>query len=101
LKHPGKLNALGANMWRELEQAFSVLAAERSSLRCVVVRGADGNFAAGADISEFPVERNDAATVRFSCAPLWWCACMASVRLQLHCCCSDHTTFVSSRIATH
>lgn len=58
LDHPGRLNALTAQMWRELAQVFTTLAAD-SSVRCVVVRGADGNFAAGADIREFPRERAD------------------------------------------
>jgi len=63
LTHPGKLNAISAAMWRELAEAFAALSGDRA-LRCVVVRGADGNFAAGADIAEFPVERGDAAAVR-------------------------------------
>lgn len=50
-------------MWRELKQAFNIVSGEQSSLRCIVVRGADGNFAAGADIAEFPVEHGDTATV--------------------------------------
>ncbi|HVL77434.1 MAG TPA: enoyl-CoA hydratase-related protein [Noviherbaspirillum sp.] len=52
LSNPGKLNALSANMWRDLASAFKRLA-EDAPLRCIVVRGADGNFAAGADIEEF------------------------------------------------
>lgn len=58
LNHPGRLNALTVQMWRELEQAFTMLSADMQ-LRGVVVRGADGNFAAGADIREFPRERAD------------------------------------------
>ena len=63
LTHAGKLNAIGTNMWRELKQAFNILSSEQSTIRCIVVRGADGNFAAGADIAEFPVEHGDTATV--------------------------------------
>ena len=43
-------------MWRDLEQAFKPLEQE-DALRCIVVRGAGGNFAAGADLSEFPALR--------------------------------------------
>jgi len=62
LDHPGRLNALTVHMWRELGQAFAKLSAD-SSLRCVVLRGAGGNFAAGADIHEFPRERADLDSV--------------------------------------
>ncbi|WP_416049480.1 enoyl-CoA hydratase/isomerase family protein [Cupriavidus basilensis] len=63
LSHAGKLNAISVAMWRALAQGFADLSAD-PSLRCVVVRGADGNFAAGADIAEFPEERGDAAALR-------------------------------------
>ena len=53
LVNAGKLNAISVEMWRALEQAFVALSADES-LRCIVVRGADGNFAAGADIAQFP-----------------------------------------------
>jgi len=63
LSHRGKLNAISASMWQALAAGFATLAAD-TSVRCVVLRGADGNFAAGADIAEFPVVRGDAAAVR-------------------------------------
>ncbi|MDF3839803.1 enoyl-CoA hydratase-related protein [Cupriavidus basilensis] len=63
LSHAGKLNAISVAMWRALAEGFARLSAD-TSLRCVVVRGADGNFAAGADIAEFPEERGDAAALR-------------------------------------
>lgn len=63
LSHPGKLNAISVAMWRELAACFGALSSD-VTLRCVVVRGADGNFAAGADIAEFPVQRGDLAGVR-------------------------------------
>ena len=63
LSHSGKLNAISAQMWQALADGFTRLSAD-ISLRCVVVRGADGNFAAGADIAEFPVVRGDEAAVR-------------------------------------
>jgi len=62
LSHPGKLNAISAGMWAELAEGFARLSAD-DSLRCVVVRGAYGNFAAGADIAEFPLVRGDQAAV--------------------------------------
>lgn len=63
LSHPGRLNALTVAMWGALQRQCAELSAD-PSLRCVVIRGADGNFAAGADISEFPVERGTEARVR-------------------------------------
>ncbi|HET6161094.1 MAG TPA: enoyl-CoA hydratase-related protein [Dongiaceae bacterium] len=56
LNRAGKRNALTLAMWRELEQAFISLERDEH-VRCVVVRGAGGNFAAGADLSEFPLLR--------------------------------------------
>lgn len=58
LNHPGRLNALTVDMWRALGQVFNELSVN-AVLRCVVLRGAGGNFAAGADIREFPRERAD------------------------------------------
>ena len=52
LNRPDKRNALTLGMWRDLEQAFKQLEHE-NGLRCIVVRGAGGNFAAGADLAEF------------------------------------------------
>ncbi|GAB7544559.1 enoyl-CoA hydratase/isomerase family protein [Cupriavidus sp. 8B] len=63
LSNAGKLNAISVAMWRALAQGFADLSAD-PSLRCVVLRGADGNFAAGADIAEFPEQRGDAAALR-------------------------------------
>ncbi|MGO4330854.1 enoyl-CoA hydratase/isomerase family protein [Cupriavidus sp. 2TAF22] len=63
LANAGKLNAISVAMWRALAQGFAGLSAD-DSVRCVVVRGAHGNFAAGADIAEFPQERGDAAALR-------------------------------------
>jgi enoyl-CoA hydratase/carnithine racemase len=58
LSHPGKLNALTVAMWEALKQTMDDVSAD-DSVRCVLLQGADGNFAAGADISEFPVQRGD------------------------------------------
>ena len=62
LSHPGRLNALTVSMWNELREIFTGVSADET-LRCIVLRGADGNFAAGADIREFPRERGDHASV--------------------------------------
>jgi enoyl-CoA hydratase/carnithine racemase len=63
LSNPGKLNAISVDMWQALAAGFATLAAD-TSLRCVLVRGADGNLAAGADIAEFPTVRGDESAVR-------------------------------------
>jgi enoyl-CoA hydratase/carnithine racemase len=52
LNRPDKRNAVTLGMWRELEQAFSALQQD-GRMRCIVVRGTGGNFAAGADLTEF------------------------------------------------
>lgn len=57
LSHPGRLNAITVSMWRQLTDTFTQLAAD-TSLRCVVVQGQGGDFAAGADIREFPAYRS-------------------------------------------
>ena len=56
LCNPTKLNALSTAMWREVTRVFHELSRD-DRLRCVVVRGNGGNFAGGADISEFPTAR--------------------------------------------
>lgn len=62
LSHPGRLNAISVSMWRDLRRIFIELSANKH-LRCVVLRGEGGNFAAGADIREFPQERASLAGV--------------------------------------
>lgn len=62
LDHPGRLNAITVAMWRALQQAFQDLSQD-TDLRCVVIRGAGGHFAAGADIREFPQVRTDQDSV--------------------------------------
>lgn len=56
LNRPDKRNALTLGMWRDLDQVFRQLEQE-DALRCIVVRGTGGNFAAGADLSEFSTLR--------------------------------------------
>lgn len=52
LSHPGRRNALTATMYTEL-LACCAEAAGDPDLRVVIIRGADGSFAAGTDIAEF------------------------------------------------
>ncbi len=49
---PGKRNALNLAVWHSLPRLLQQAQA-RSQTRAIVVRGAGGNFAAGADIEEF------------------------------------------------
>jgi len=58
LESPGKLNAVNVAMWRELRRVFEALAGD-DGVRCVVLRGAGGNFAAGADLDEFAEVHHD------------------------------------------
>lgn len=77
LNRPDKRNALTLGMWRELAQAFAALEADER-LRCVVVRGAGGHFAAGADLSEFPERR--ATTAQAECYGRDMMAALSAVR---------------------
>jgi enoyl-CoA hydratase/carnithine racemase len=53
LNRPGARNALNTAMWRAIPELAAQMAAD-PSIRVVVVRGAGGDFASGADIAEFP-----------------------------------------------
>lgn len=65
LAHAGKLNAISVAMWQRLrELAVAFDAAEAPALAAVIVRGEGGNFAAGADIEEFPAFRFEAESLR-------------------------------------
>lgn len=57
LANPGKLNAINVAMWEALADIFIRLSGNQE-LRCVIVRGDNGHFAAGADIQEFSSVRN-------------------------------------------
>lgn len=57
LSNPGKLNALDVQAWQALATQFAALNAD-DALRCIILRGEGGNFAAGADIGEFPALRH-------------------------------------------
>ena len=63
LSNPGKMNALSLAMWRELRAVFDGLRDNAAAPRVVVVRGAGGEFVAGADIEEFPQFRFDPASL--------------------------------------
>jgi enoyl-CoA hydratase len=56
LDRPDKRNALNADMWRGLAQHLRALATD-AAVRCVVLQGSNGHFAAGADMAEFAVLR--------------------------------------------
>jgi enoyl-CoA hydratase/carnithine racemase len=60
LSHPGKKNAIDEAMWRQLATSFAELAQD-DAVRAIVITGADGDFAAGGDLSEFPVVRANRA----------------------------------------
>ncbi|MCX8085744.1 MAG: enoyl-CoA hydratase-related protein [Rhodocyclaceae bacterium] len=51
LANPGKKNALDAAMWRRLAEVFAELDAQ-DGLRCIVIAGEGGAFAAGGDLDE-------------------------------------------------
>lgn len=63
ISNPGKLNAMSRAMWRALRSVFEAAQAN-SSLRCVVLRGQNGHFCAGGDISEYAAFRFDEASLR-------------------------------------
>jgi enoyl-CoA hydratase/carnithine racemase len=54
ISNPGKMNALSLDMWRELRAVFDAVQHAELPPRVIVVRGADREFVAGADIEEFP-----------------------------------------------
>lgn len=53
LNRPAARNALNLAMWRDLPRAIAAVA-DDPAIRVLIVRGAGGHFASGADISEFP-----------------------------------------------
>jgi enoyl-CoA hydratase/carnithine racemase len=63
LDSPDKLNAISVAMWDELGRHCAAIA-EDNSVRCVLLQGAQGQFAAGADIAEFPQVRFDESSGR-------------------------------------
>ncbi|HEY0202023.1 MAG TPA: enoyl-CoA hydratase/isomerase family protein [Burkholderiaceae bacterium] len=63
LSHPGRLGAMSRAMWRQLRSVFESIQRSEDT-RCVLVRGMDGAFCAGGDISEYPGFRFDPAALR-------------------------------------
>jgi enoyl-CoA hydratase/carnithine racemase len=63
LNRPEKRNALDLATWRRLGDAMENLA-DQQEVRCVVLQGAGGHFAGGADISAFAAERVTPEQVR-------------------------------------
>lgn len=56
LNRPDKMNALNLDMWRQLADVLAAIAAD-ADVRCVVLEGAGGHFASGADLAEFAAAR--------------------------------------------
>ena len=63
LSHPGKFNAMSRAMWRQLQDAFERLQHD-TEVRCVLLRGDEGQFCAGGDISEYAGFRFEEASLR-------------------------------------
>ncbi len=53
LNRPRQRNALNLAMWHDLPRVMAALESD-SPVRALVIRGAGGHFASGADIAEFP-----------------------------------------------
>ena len=62
LSNPGKFNALPQKGWESIPKAVHKLV--EKGARVIIVSGEDGNFCAGADISEFDTVRKNAKTAR-------------------------------------
>jgi enoyl-CoA hydratase/carnithine racemase len=63
LDNAGKYNAMSRSMWLDLRLVFEAIGQD-STVRCVVVRGAQGHFCAGGDIAQYPSFRFDAAQLQ-------------------------------------
>ncbi len=57
LDRPQRLNVLDLPMWQELGDDIESIQ-KHPQIRCIVLRGGGGNFAAGADLGEFSTERS-------------------------------------------
>ncbi len=60
ISNPSCLNAINMDMWNALTLHFKELHANED-LRCIIIRGAHGQFASGADVQEFATVRNTLA----------------------------------------
>lgn len=63
IDRPTSRGALTRDMWLALPDALAELA-DREAVRVVVIRGSEGHFVAGADITEFEQLRSDPALAR-------------------------------------
>jgi enoyl-CoA hydratase/carnithine racemase len=61
IDNPRRRNALNQDMWQQFAPLLDRLAAD-ASVKVVVVRGAGGNFSAGADISDLKAILHDPDT---------------------------------------
>jgi enoyl-CoA hydratase/carnithine racemase len=113
LDHPGKLNAMSRSMWRGLKGVFQDIQADAGA-RCVLIRGATGNFCAGGDIAEYPAFRFSPESLRAFHEDEVWAALQALLdcdvpivaQIEGHCmgagleiasCCDIRIAGVSSR----
>lgn len=66
MSNPGRMNAVPADGWRDLANAFASF--EESDARVLVIFGADGNFCSGADmnrnVADVPSSADNAARMR-------------------------------------
>jgi enoyl-CoA hydratase/carnithine racemase len=63
IDRPEKKNAITLDMWRALARVLNAMQ-EDSALRVIILRGAGGDFSAGADIGEFAEVRGDSQSAR-------------------------------------
>ena len=63
IDRPARKNAMTQAMWAEMAALFRGFGQD-ASVRAVVLRGAGGDFCAGADIGEFDTVRGDATSAR-------------------------------------
>jgi enoyl-CoA hydratase len=68
LHHPTKRNAMSRAMWQQLKASFDSLSSELNRdfhpIHGIVVRGEEGHFCAGGDISEYPEFRFQETSLR-------------------------------------
>jgi enoyl-CoA hydratase/carnithine racemase len=70
INRPQVKNALATGVLRGIADALAGFAADKKNIRCVLLRGAGGNFAAGADLRE--IAKADAQSVRKTPRPALW-----------------------------
>lgn len=95
LAHPERLNALTVAMWQQLRHHFEQLHEEALAdrVRVVILQGAGADFAAGADISEFPMQRHSARQVMHyhqeviapALQAVWQCPCPVIAKIRGAC----------------